>query len=55
MGSKNHKLLDIDFVPVQELMFPFALIAKNFEKLRHWEEPHLTIAFLGLTYTILYR
>ncbi|XP_027932031.1 uncharacterized protein LOC114187848 isoform X2 [Vigna unguiculata] len=39
----------------KELMFPFALIAKNFEKLRHWEEPHLTIAFLGLTYTILYR
>ncbi|KAK8469096.1 hypothetical protein PHAVU_006G214050 [Phaseolus vulgaris] len=39
----------------KELMFPFALIVKNFEKLRHWEEPHLTIAFLGLTYTVLYR
>ncbi|KAG2396337.1 uncharacterized protein HKW66_Vig0062870 [Vigna angularis] len=39
----------------KELMFPFAMIVKNFEKLRHWEEPHLTIAFLGLTYTILYR
>ncbi|XP_047173383.1 uncharacterized protein LOC124841199 isoform X5 [Vigna umbellata] len=39
----------------KELMFPFAMIVKNFEKLRHWEEPHLTIAFLGLTYTIIYR
>ncbi|KAK7412070.1 hypothetical protein VNO78_03516 [Psophocarpus tetragonolobus] len=39
----------------KELMFPFALIVKNFEKLRHWEEPHLTLAFLGLTYSIIYR
>ncbi|KAL2968801.1 hypothetical protein AAZX31_15G045400 [Glycine max] len=39
----------------KELMFPFTLIVKNFEKLRHWEEPHLTIAFLGLAYTIIYR
>ncbi|XP_020220533.1 uncharacterized protein LOC109803395 isoform X1 [Cajanus cajan] len=39
----------------KELMFPFTLIVKNFEKLRHWEEPHLTVAFLGLTYTIIYR
>ncbi|KAL2617188.1 hypothetical protein GLYMA_08G185700v4 [Glycine max] len=39
----------------KELVFPFTLIVKNFEKLRHWEEPHLTVAFLGLTFTIIYR
>lgn len=55
MGSINRKFLDSDLVPVQELMFPFTLIVKNFEKLRHWEEPHLTVAFLGLTFTIIYR
>ncbi|RDX71549.1 hypothetical protein CR513_49091, partial [Mucuna pruriens] len=39
----------------KELMFPFTLIVKNIEKLRHWKEPHLTVAFLGITYTVVYR
>ncbi|KAK7328268.1 hypothetical protein VNO77_22371 [Canavalia gladiata] len=39
----------------KELMFPFTLTVKNFEKLRRWEEPHLTVAFLGVTYTIIFR
>ncbi|OIW13610.1 hypothetical protein TanjilG_07952 [Lupinus angustifolius] len=39
----------------KELMLPFTLTARNFEKLRRWEEPHLTVAFLGLAYTIIFR
>ncbi|KAK7302436.1 hypothetical protein RJT34_13326 [Clitoria ternatea] len=39
----------------KELMFPFTLAVKNFEKLRRWEEPHLTFTFLGFTYTVIYR
>ncbi|CAJ2649161.1 unnamed protein product [Trifolium pratense] len=39
----------------KELIFPITLTVKNFEKLRHWEEPHLTIGFLGLAYTMIFR
>ncbi|XP_027359335.1 uncharacterized protein LOC113867982 isoform X2 [Abrus precatorius] len=39
----------------KELIFPLTLAVKNIEKLRRWEEPHLTVAFLGLTYTIIFR
>ncbi|XP_061337151.1 uncharacterized protein LOC133284177 isoform X2 [Gastrolobium bilobum] len=39
----------------KELMFPFTLTVKNIEKLRRWEEPHLTVVFLGLAYTIIFR
>ncbi|AES63308.1 hypothetical protein MtrunA17_Chr2g0278061 [Medicago truncatula] len=39
----------------KELIFPITLTAKNFEKLRHWEEPHLTVGFLGLAYTLIFR
>ncbi|KAK7246847.1 hypothetical protein RIF29_41717 [Crotalaria pallida] len=39
----------------KELMLPFTVTVRNFEKLRRWEEPHLTVAFLGLSYAIIYR
>ncbi|TYH88887.1 hypothetical protein ES332_D01G219600v1 [Gossypium tomentosum] len=39
----------------KELILPFALIARNFEKLKRWEEPHLTLSFLAFTYTIIFR
>ncbi|KAJ7968089.1 DUF639 family protein [Quillaja saponaria] len=39
----------------KELLCPFAISARNFEKLRRWEEPHLTVSFLALAYTIIFR
>ncbi|XP_024022376.1 uncharacterized protein LOC21392703 isoform X2 [Morus notabilis] len=39
----------------KELMLPLTITAKNFEKLRHWEEPHLTVSFLAFTYAIIFR
>ncbi|CAI8591511.1 unnamed protein product [Vicia faba] len=39
----------------KELIFPITLTVKNFEKLRRWEEPHLTVGFLGITYTMIFR
>ncbi|GAV61126.1 DUF639 domain-containing protein [Cephalotus follicularis] len=39
----------------KEIMLPLTITAKNFEKLRQWEEPHLTISFLALAYTIIFR
>ncbi|XP_010272866.1 PREDICTED: uncharacterized protein LOC104608533 isoform X2 [Nelumbo nucifera] len=39
----------------KELMLPFVVVANNFEKLRHWEEPHLTVSFLAVAYTIIFR
>ncbi|KAG7011441.1 hypothetical protein SDJN02_26347 [Cucurbita argyrosperma subsp. argyrosperma] len=39
----------------KELILPLTMIAKSFEKLRRWEEPHLTISFLAVAYTIIFR
>ncbi|XP_010274356.1 PREDICTED: uncharacterized protein LOC104609683 [Nelumbo nucifera] len=39
----------------KELMLPLAVVASNFQKLRRWEEPHLTVSFLALAYTIIFR
>lgn len=39
----------------KELMLPLTVIAKNFERLRRWEEPHLTISFLAFSYLIIFR
>ncbi|XP_038684369.1 uncharacterized protein LOC119984469 isoform X2 [Tripterygium wilfordii] len=39
----------------KELILPLAIVTKNFEKLRRWEEPHLTISFLAISYTIIFR
>ncbi|KAF9690208.1 hypothetical protein SADUNF_Sadunf01G0171700 [Salix dunnii] len=39
----------------KELMLPLTMIAKNFERLRRWEEPHLTISFLAFSYLIIFR
>ncbi|KAI9087193.1 hypothetical protein K1719_030828 [Acacia pycnantha] len=39
----------------KELMFPLSLTVRNFEKLRRWEEPHMTVAFLAVFYTVIVR
>lgn len=39
----------------KELMLPLTVIAKNFERLRRWEEPHLTISFLAFSYLVIFR
>ncbi|XP_020534678.2 uncharacterized protein LOC105633378 [Jatropha curcas] len=39
----------------KELIFPLTMAAKNFEKLRRWEEPHLTIFFLAFGYSVIFR
>eukprot|EP01018_Ginkgo_biloba_P018635 Gb_32896 [translate_table: standard] len=39
----------------KELMLPFAVITTNFRKLRHWEHPPLTISFLVVAYTLIYK
>uniref|UniRef100_A0A7N0RFT4 Uncharacterized protein n=2 Tax=Kalanchoe fedtschenkoi TaxID=63787 RepID=A0A7N0RFT4_KALFE len=39
----------------KELMLPLSIIAQNFEKLRHWEDPPLTVTFLVLAYTLIFR
>ncbi|XP_071691576.1 uncharacterized protein [Rutidosis leptorrhynchoides] len=39
----------------KELFLPLTMIAKSFEKLRHWEEPHLTASFLAFTYALIFR
>ncbi|KAM7474630.1 hypothetical protein LguiB_021873 [Lonicera macranthoides] len=39
----------------KELLLPLTVIAKNFDKLRRWEEPHLTASFLAFAYTIIFR
>ncbi|KAJ6715449.1 PROTEIN putative (DUF639)-RELATED [Salix viminalis] len=39
----------------KELMLPLTMIAKNIERLRRWEEPHLTISFLAFSYLIIFR
>lgn len=42
-------------VGVQELMLPFVVMANNFEKLRRWEDPYLTVSFLAFAYTVIFR
>ncbi|XP_021286870.1 uncharacterized protein LOC110418460 isoform X1 [Herrania umbratica] len=39
----------------KELVLPLTITARNFERLRRWEEPHLTLSFLGFAYTIIFR
>lgn len=39
----------------KELVLPLSVTAKNFQKLRRWEEPHLTASFLAVVYTIIFR
>ncbi|XP_031739971.1 uncharacterized protein LOC101209123 isoform X2 [Cucumis sativus] len=39
----------------KELLLPVTIIAKTFEKLRRWEQPHLSISFLAVAYTIIFR
>lgn len=39
----------------KELMLPFMVVAKRFDKLKRWEEPRWTISFLTFAYTIIFR
>ncbi|XP_062082408.1 uncharacterized protein LOC133788819 isoform X2 [Humulus lupulus] len=39
----------------KELVLPLTIAAKKFEKLRCWEEPHLTVSFLAFTYAVIFR
>lgn len=39
----------------KELLLPLTITATNFEKLRRWEEPHLTVSFLAFAYTVIFR
>ncbi|XP_015893663.2 uncharacterized protein LOC107427789 isoform X2 [Ziziphus jujuba] len=39
----------------KELLFPLTVTVQSFEKLRRWEEPHLTVSFLAIAYTIIFR
>ncbi|KAJ9552250.1 hypothetical protein OSB04_016295 [Centaurea solstitialis] len=39
----------------KELILPLTVIAKNFGKLRRWEEPYLTISFLAFVYALVFR
>ncbi|XP_059653426.1 uncharacterized protein LOC132300399 isoform X2 [Cornus florida] len=39
----------------KELVLPLTVTARSFEKLRHWEEPHLTASFLVLAYVVIFR
>ncbi|KAK0590196.1 hypothetical protein LWI29_023804 [Acer saccharum] len=39
----------------KELLLPLTITAKIFERLRCWEEPHLTVSFLAIAYTIIFR
>ncbi|KAG8650216.1 hypothetical protein MANES_07G014700v8 [Manihot esculenta] len=38
----------------KELILPLTMAAKNFGKLRRWEEPHLTISFLAFAYSVIF-
>ncbi|XAR53126.1 hypothetical protein NMG60_11021541 [Bertholletia excelsa] len=39
----------------KELVLPLTVAAKSLDKLRRWEEPHLTAAFLAFAYIIIFR
>ncbi|CAH2066727.1 unnamed protein product [Thlaspi arvense] len=39
----------------KELILPLSITATRFEKLRRWEEPYLTVSFLALASTIIFR
>lgn len=39
----------------KELVLPLTLTARNFERLRRWDDPLVTASFLGLVYTLIYR
>ncbi|KAL9244329.1 hypothetical protein vseg_018116 [Gypsophila vaccaria] len=39
----------------KELLLPLMIMAGNFDKLRRWEDPFLTISFLAFSYSIIFR
>lgn len=39
----------------KELILPLSSMVRSFEKLRRWENPYMTVAFLGLAYAIIFR
>ncbi|KAF8019457.1 hypothetical protein BT93_G0212 [Corymbia citriodora subsp. variegata] len=39
----------------KEVIFPLTMAIRSFERLRRWEEPHITISFLACAYTLIFR
>ncbi|PIN09646.1 hypothetical protein CDL12_17776 [Handroanthus impetiginosus] len=39
----------------KELVLPLTVTARNFERLRRWDDPLVTASFLGLLYTLIFR
>ncbi|KAL0387196.1 UNVERIFIED_CONTAM: hypothetical protein Sradi_2601400 [Sesamum radiatum] len=39
----------------KELVLPLTLTARNFERLRRWDDPLVTASFLALVYTLIFR
>ncbi|GFP87118.1 hypothetical protein PHJA_000855500 [Phtheirospermum japonicum] len=39
----------------KELVLPLTITARNFERLRRWDDPLVTASFLGLVYTLIFR
>ncbi|KAG8364083.1 hypothetical protein BUALT_Bualt19G0089400 [Buddleja alternifolia] len=39
----------------KELVLPLTVTARNFERLRRWDDPLVTASFLGLVYTLIFR
>ncbi|KAL0412731.1 UNVERIFIED_CONTAM: hypothetical protein Sradi_1474800 [Sesamum radiatum] len=45
----------IGFLAEHELVLPLTLTARNFERLRRWDDPLVTASFLALVYTLIFR
>ncbi|XP_051132829.1 uncharacterized protein LOC127252614 isoform X2 [Andrographis paniculata] len=39
----------------KELILPMTIMARNFERLRRWDDPFVTASFLALLYTVIFR
>ncbi|XP_042463034.1 uncharacterized protein LOC122046411 isoform X2 [Zingiber officinale] len=39
----------------KELLIPLVVVAKKFDELRQWKKPRLTLSFLFIVYTIIFR
>ncbi|KAH9611890.1 hypothetical protein KSS87_015555 [Heliosperma pusillum] len=39
---------------LKELLLPLTIMTRNFDKLRRWEDPFMTISFLALVYSIIF-
>ncbi|KAK6121028.1 hypothetical protein DH2020_045218 [Rehmannia glutinosa] len=62
--SKNLVVADMNLIEkaamtcrekYRELVLPLTLTARNFERLRRWDDPLVTASFLALTHTLIFR